>query len=309
LLDPNEGVLPYDLNTPLFSDYAFKYRFVWVPPGESATYNDAESFDFPVGSVIIKTFAYPYDFRDPQAGQRLVETRLMMHKTQGWVPETYVWNDEQTEATLQITGATVPVSWVDLAGDMRSIDYHVPNANQCKECHNEHDNVTGPLGPKARNLNKDYPYSDGTENQLTRWSEMGYLSGAPADPADAPRNAVFDDPSTGTLEQRARSYVDVNCGNCHNASGLARTTGLYLTIHETNSTALGVCKSPVAAGQGSGNLSYDVVPGQPDQSIIVYRMQSTTPGVAMPELGRQTTHEEALAVVRDWIASLPGSCN
>jgi len=307
--EPNEGVLPYDLNTPLFSDFAEKYRFVWVPPGLSAPYDEAESFEFPVGSIIVKTFSYPHDFRNPAAGERLIETRLLLHRTNGWTPVTYVWNEDFSEARLRSIGLDTPVTWIDEDGAAHTIEYHVPNVNQCKECHNEHDDRTGLLGLKARSLNRDYPYPEGVRNQLTKLSEAGYVSGVPADPAEAPRNAVFDDPETGTVEQRARAYLDVNCGSCHNQTGLARTSGLYLTIHDNDPDVLGICKSPVAAGGGSGNLHYDVVPGKPEESILVYRMTSTKPGEAMPELGRQTVHTEAIEVISEWIRSLPGSCD
>jgi parallel beta-helix repeat protein len=306
--EPNEGVLPYDLNTPLFSDYALKHRFVWIPDGGSATYSPSDSFDFPVGSVIVKTFAYPIDFRDLDLGEQLLETRVLLHRESGWVGLPYVWNEDRTEATLRVVGATFPVNWIHTDGSMRQINYRVPNTNQCKGCHDEHDGVFAPLGPKARNLNKDFDYGDGVENQLSRWASFGYLSGAPLDPSEAPRTAVFDDPSSGDLAARARGYMDVNCGNCHNPTGPARTSGLYLTVDVTNSTELGVCKSPVAAGQGSGGLNFDIVPGGPDESILVFRMESVEPGIAMPEIGRQTVHVEALEVIRDWITEMEGSC-
>jgi uncharacterized repeat protein (TIGR03806 family) len=305
---PNEGVLPFDLNTPLFSDFALKHRFVWMPEGTSATYHGRDSFTFPVGTVIIKTFAYPASFQDPESAQHLIETRLIVRRASGWDPITYVWNQPQSEARRRIIGASVPVSWIDIDGATQQINYQVPNTNQCKECHEEHSGVFGPLGPKARNLNKTYPYADGEENQLTRWTAMGYLQGAP-DPSVAPRAAVFDDPTTGSVEFRARTYLDVNCGNCHNTSGLARTSGLYLDIGEDDPAELGICKPPVAAGQGSGGRKVDIFPGRPDESILVYRMESTKPGEAMPELGRQTVHTDALAVIREWIEAIPGTCN
>lgn len=304
---PNDGVLPYDLNTALFSDYATKHRFLWLPPGTSATYDERDSFEFPVGTVIIKTFAYPADFRDPSLGERLLETRLIVRRADEWEPITYVWNAEETEARRRIIGARIAVTWIDLEGEARSINYQVPNTNQCGECHEEQDEAFGPLGPKARNLNRDYPYPEGAQNQLARLTAEGVLTGAP-DPAEAPRATVFDDPDTGTVEQRARTYLDVNCGNCHNPSGLARTSGLYLDISETDPARLGFCKTPVAAGQGSGDRLFDIVPGAPDESILIYRMESTEPGVAMPELGRQTVHEEGLSVLRQWIESLSGEC-
>jgi uncharacterized repeat protein (TIGR03806 family) len=253
--------------------------------------------------VLIKTFAYPADYRDLSLGERLIETRLVVHRTSGYDVVTYLWNAAQIEATRLIIGAPVPVTWIQADGTPRSIMYQVPNTNQCKECHEEHNEIRGPLGPKARNLNKDYAYADGAANQLTRWTAVGYLQGAPS-PDDAPRAAVFDDPSTGTLDFRAHAYLDTNCGHCHNPTGIARTSGLYLDIFETSPPAYGVCKPPVAAGQGAGDRKVDIFPGQPDLSILPYRMASTQPGVAMPELGRQTVHTEALAVINDWIAQL-----
>jgi len=305
--EPNDGVLPYDLNTALFSDYATKHRFVWLPPGTSATYSARDSFAFPVGAVIIKTFSYLGDVRDPAAGEQLIETRLLVHRSTGWDAVTYLWNASETEATRRVIGARVPVSWIQSDGTERSITYRVPNTNQCKECHEEHNGVLGPLGPKARNLNRDHDYADGTANELTRWTEVGYLTGAPS-PDAAPRSAEFDAPSTGTVEERARAYLDVNCGHCHNPTGLARTSGLYLNIDETSAAHYGVCKGPVAAGQGSGGRKVDIFPGMPDASILTYRMESTAAGVAMPELGRQTVHEEALEVIRAWIEQIPGTC-
>jgi parallel beta-helix repeat protein len=306
--EPNEGVTPYDLNTALFSDYADKHRFVYLPPGTSASYDPNGSFEFPVGSVVIKTFAFPEDARNRAGEQDLVETRLLVRRADRWIGVTYLWNEEETEAYLKITGAAVPVAWVEEDGTARATTFNVPNANQCKACHSEMDGVVSLLGTKARNLNKDYAYADGVENQLTHWSRIGILSGAP-DASSAPRAPAFDDPSTGDVESRARTYLDVNCGNCHNERGLARPSGLYLTIDEDDPTALGICKSPAAAGRGSGGFSYDIEPGAPERSIVLFRMTSIEPGIAMPELGRQLVHEEAIGVLSDWIASIPGSCD
>lgn len=306
--EPNDGVLPFDLSTPLFSDYALKHRFVWMPPGTSATYHGRESFTFPVGTVLIKTFAFPVDGRDPSLGERLIETRLLLRRASGWEAITYLWNAEQTEARRRAIGARVPVAFTQADGTPFEVTFVVPNTNQCKECHAEHNDVLGPLGPKARNLNKDYPYADGSANQLARWSEVGYLSGAP-DPSVAPASPAFDDPEAGTLEERARAYLDVNCGHCHNPTGLARTSGLYLDIHEQTPARFGVCKPPVAAGQGSGGRRVSILPGDADGSILVYRMESNVPGIAMPELGRASVHAEAVDLIREWISGMEGTCD
>lgn len=304
-LKPNAGVVPYDLNTPLFSDYATKYRFVWMPPGTSATYDDTEVFDFPAGTILAKTFA----FRDADQGgrQRIIETRLLVRGRSGWATLPYVWNREQNEATLDVAADPVTVHWVHPSGTRYTIDYAIPNTNQCKGCHDRSKTVT-PIGPKARNLNKDFNYPEGRSNQLAYWTKAGYLKGAPA-PGRAPKMAVWDDPSSATLDARARAYLEANCGHCHNPRGPANTTGLYLMAAQTDPMRLGLCKVPVSAGQGSGDLLFDVVQGKPEESILVHRMESTTPKVMMPELGRSTIHREGVALIRAWIASMQGNCN
>jgi uncharacterized repeat protein (TIGR03806 family) len=301
--EPADGVVPYDLNTPLFSDYTAKYRFVRLPPGTSAGYHDRDVFDFPVGTVIAKTFAYLNDARDPSRGRRLLETRLLIHKPGGWVGLPYVWDEGQTEATLKVAGGTMDVRWVHGDGKERTNNYIIPNVNQCAGCH-ENNKVLRPIGPKARNLNKEFAYADGRENQLARWAKAGYLHGAP-EPGRAPKLPVWNDPSTGGLEQRARAWLEINCAHCHSPEGPAKTSGLDLLASQDDRYKRGFWKTPVAAGRGSGGRSYDVVPGRPDESILLYRLQSTDPGIMMPELGRRLVDEEGVALVREWIASLP----
>jgi uncharacterized repeat protein (TIGR03806 family) len=304
-LKPNAGVVPYDLNTPLFSDYATKYRFVWMPAGTSATYQADDTFEFPVGTIFAKTFAFPD--ADHGGRQRIIETRLLVHAKSGWVGLPYVWNAAQTEATLEVAADPLVVHWVHPSGVRYAIDYVIPNTNQCKGCHDK-SKVMVPIGPKARNLNKDFSYAEGRANQIAYWTKVGYLKGAPA-PEQAPRLAVWDDPSSGTLDARARAYMEMNCGHCHNPQGPANTTGLYLTAAQADPMRLGLCKVPVSAGQGSGDLLFDVVQGRPEESILVHRMESTTPKIMMPELGRTMVHQEGVALIREWIASMRGSCS
>jgi uncharacterized repeat protein (TIGR03806 family) len=299
---PADGVIPYDLNSALFSDYAEKYRFVKLPQGTHATYSREGPFVFPVGTIIAKTFAFPHDARDPSRGRRLIETRILKHEPEGWVGLPYVWNKDQTEATLDVAGDMVDVSWIHTDGRPRTNNYIIPNANQCKGCHKSGENMV-PIGPKARHLNRDFPYRDGTENQLAHWSRAGILAGAP-EPTAAPRLAAWDKPSSGTLDARARAWLEINCAHCHNPEGPARNSGLDLLASQRNPTAFGIDKPPVAAGIGSGGLAFDIVPGQPDNSIMVYRISSTHPGVMMPELGKRLVHEEGVALVREWIAAM-----
>jgi uncharacterized repeat protein (TIGR03806 family) len=325
-LAPNAGVLPYDLVTPLFSDYAHKLRTVWMPAGKSAAYSADQAFEFPVGTILSKTFYYPrgagaadavlrtYDAEPgaPAAGLdlsrvRLVETRLLVRRADGWTALAYVWNADQTEADLQRTGDARTLALVDAKGHGQTFTYVVPNENQCASCHvtNLRRGVFTPLGPKARNLNRPLAYSDGTDNQIARWVRAGFLAGVPA--GELPRAADWRD-AHAPLAERARSYLDVNCAHCHQSDGTAGNTSLRLDAPGPADWSLGLCKASVAAGKGTGDRLYDIVPGKPDDSILAFRLASTEGGVMMPELGRNTVHQEGVQLIGDWIAAMPGHC-
>jgi len=301
----NPGVTPYDLNTPLFSDYAVKYRTVWLPPGTSATYVADGVVQFPVGTVITKSFGFPADFRVPDAPVKWIETRVLIHATTGWTGASYVWDDAQKDARISVGGEILQFTFIDSSGSTQAPNYLVPSQSQCPKCHQDSGRIL-PLGPWAGQLNRDFAYADGTENELSRWSRLGLLSGAP--PAvQAPRLPVFDDPTTGSVEERARAYLQANCSYCHNGSGgEARTTGLVLLDTEADPYSLGECKAPIAAGKAAEGQQYDVVPGHPELSILVYRMVSTAPAVAMPELGRSLEHVEGVELVSNWISAMDG---
>ncbi|QBQ48365.1 SO2930 family diheme c-type cytochrome [Brevundimonas naejangsanensis] len=318
-------VTPYDLTTPLFTDYAQKLRTIWMPPGVSADYTPDDALSFPVGTVITKTFFYPTGAKgrvlrqgDPRQFHdgdglklkqvRMIETRLLIRRPEGWTALTYLWNEAQTDAVLHRVGAAVPLTMTGSGGKDETFSYIVPNATQCSACHatNVATREIQPIGPKARLLNRDFAYSDRTENQLSRLTAMGYLKGV-ADPGQAPLQVSWTDAAAST-EARARAYLDVNCGHCHNPKGAAATSGLYLDAPSPLSGSAGLCKPPVAAGAGTGNLRFDIVPGKADESIMAYRMDSTHPAVMMPEIGRSTRHDEGVALIRSWIDSLEGSC-
>lgn len=312
-LTPVAGVEPYDLNTPLFSDYALKFRFVRLPTRpdgtvEPALYRESGPFEFPVGAVIAKTFAYPADFRVPDENLRRLETRLLVHEPDGWVGLPYIWNEEQTEAELAIVGGALDATWIDSSGTRIEHTYQAPNANQCKTCHRTDGERVLPIGPQAAQLNRPFRFAgaDGgtfEENQLDRWRRIGFLKGGP--PADeAPRAPIWNAPATGAVEQRARTWLDINCAHCHNLTGSGRTSGLDLRAEHDDRTRLGIFKHPVAAGQGTGDRLYGVVPGRPDESILVYRLESVHPGVMMPEIGRSLVDTEAVALIRSWIEAM-----
>jgi len=301
-LQPAANVIPYELNTPLFSDYAHKKRFIFFPEGAPANYQEKEVLDFPVGTVLIKNFYYPNDFRDASRGKKILETRLLVHEEKGWQPLSYIWNEEQTDAYFEILGETIPVKWTHTDGEIKQTNYIVPNLNQCKSCHVK-DKTLMPIGPTARQLNRSNEFASEKENQLDYLAAHGYLSGLPA-AKERPSLPLWEDSGSGTLDDRAIAYLDINCGPCHNPEGPAKTSGLNLTVFETDPYKLGFMKPPIAAGKASGNLLHDIVPGKPEASILLHRMNSTDPEVMMPELGRTLIHEEGVELIRDWINQL-----
>ena len=116
---------------------------------------------------------------------------------------------------------------------------------------------------------------------------------------------VWSDKTAGTLDERARAYLDVNCAHCHQPGGGASNSGLDLRWEQDDPHAIGIGKPPVAAGRGAGGHLVSIEPGRPDASILLYRMDSAEPGIAMPELGRSTIHREGVATIRRWIDAMP----
>jgi uncharacterized repeat protein (TIGR03806 family) len=287
---PNARVTRYTLNTPLFSDYAEKWRYAYVPAGQSAQWRDDGVLDFPVGSVLVKSFGYPADMRTPAANIKMLETRLLIRRAAGWVALPYVWNADGSDAVLKRAGTRIPVSWTHSDGSTRTISYAVPNANQCKGCHEAKGAIT-PIGPKAINLD------DGAQLQRLVADKM-LDRVAPG----LKRLPVWNDPASGSTAERARAYLDVNCAHCHNRDGPANTSGLWLGWQEPVGPNLGFGKRPTAAGRGSGNLDFAIAPGHPEQSYLIYRMNSLDPGIAMPELGRASVHSEGVALLSQWIS-------
>jgi uncharacterized repeat protein (TIGR03806 family) len=297
-LVPAQGSVMYGVRAPLFTDYAHKMRTVHVP--EAAPVLEDSSLDYPVGSVLSKTFYYPEDGSGlvkvadtgsdaiDLSANRLIETRLLVRREAGWEPISYVWNADETEATLKRTGAVVPLS---LDGD--DFAYVVPNENQCAGCHVT-DMSTGEFHPLGA-----------TAPQFTDRSRM-VVAGVMRPDTFAQVVSYLDEDAT--LDERARSYLAANCAHCHQPGGPADTSGLDLRLDAEDLRTVGRCKPPIAAGSGTGGRIFSIVPGDPDASILPYRLASTKPGAMMPELGRSLAHEEGVALIRDWIEAMDGDC-
>jgi len=332
--NPNGRGIPFSLNTPLYTDYATKYRFVFVPDGETATYSEHEVMDFPVGTVLVKTFALPDDTSDRDGAETIIETRLLINRETGWVALPYYW-DTENDASYAIDGKILPVSLTH-KGEEISFDYGVPQKTQCTQCHSvipgpntdEIFSIFKPIGPKARFLNNVYDYDGISENQLTYWETANILTGAPADKSTIATAASWTDNTDPTglsdieLESHARSYLDINCAHCHRSeltldeagyTGAAGRSGLHLEFNRDFDEAdakFGVCKNPAAGGYTAPDgkkYLYDIVPGYSDESYLLLRMDTNIARQRMPELGRSTIHSEGVALIKEWIDRMPAN--
>lgn len=299
-LQPRPTVHFYRPASSLFTDYALKSRFISLPDGEKAKL-EAGEIVLPLGTILVKNFFYPTDFRNPDGERRLIETRLMIHEEGGWQAYPYVWNEAQTDAILKIVGANTEVRFTDSNGKDQVINYIIPNKNQCKSCHNQDEKLV-PIGVQTKHLNHETNQSGVPVNQLIHWYNLGILEHTES-LENLPTMVNYEDHSQA-LNDRAMAYLDINCAHCHRAEGPASTSGLFLTYDQKDPLKLGINKAPVAAGKGAGSFKYDIIPGQPDQSILIHRMNSTEVGVAMPEIGRTTIHHEGVDLIKAWIVSL-----
>lgn len=280
---PAARVHPYALNTPLWSDGAEKLRFIYLPEGTRLTADGEGLLRFPVGAAIIKTFAF-----GEGADRRLIETRVLLHRADGWTALPYRWNAEQTDAALALTGGRTDLT----TPTGEAFSYAIPNKNQCKTCHSK-DGAVIPIGPKARNLSGEW---------LDEMARVGNLDTVPKGGGTLPIWAARED--SDPAAPLARAYLDVNCAHCHQPGGGASNSGLDLRWEQSDAHAIGIRKRPVAAGRGAGGHDYSILPGKPDKSILLYRMDSAEPGVAMPELGKSRVDTDGVALVRRWIAEM-----
>lgn len=301
-LQPAQGVLPYEVITPLFSDHAKKSRFVWMMPGVKASYvNDHTALDFPNGTVLIKNFYY--DHVQPTDTRRILETRLLIRKNDAWVFADYIWNADQTEATLDPMGSHAPLQWRDDAGMLRTVDYHIPSAAECVTCHKSF-NVTTAIGPKPQNIHSIYPYADGPMDQMAKWVQMGYLDSGYPD--DIETTVKWDDP-TQDLSKRVRSYIDANCAHCHAEGGYCDYRPMRFAYFETVEPAhLGICVEP---DEDLGpTFTHIIRAGSTERSVLYYRISSTDQSVRMPLFGRTLVHDEGVQLIGEWITGLTPPC-
>ncbi|UPT69824.1 MAG: hypothetical protein M0D53_11830 [Flavobacterium sp. JAD_PAG50586_2] len=312
---PALNVLPYEPVSSLFSDYAHKKRFVWMPEGTKATYiADGKVLELPVGAALIKTFYYDnVQNVVPVGATRIIETRVMIRKATGWIFAEYVWNDEQTEAYLDMAGSNTEVSWKDENNIIKTADYRIPKDVQCITCH-KHQEFDGtaeietyiPIGIKPQNLNFSYSYGAENKNQLKKWTEVGYLENNFSYPT-ANNTVINYNDNTQPLELRVRSYLDSNCSHCHAINRHCYYRPVRFPFSETGGdngrTNMGVCVDTEDYSFAPAYLKI-VKPGSTNRSMLFYRINTTEESFRMPLHGRTLIHEEGVGMMEEWINSL-----
>ena len=294
---PADGVMPYDVVSTLYADGAGKFRFLSIPKGTKIHFDPSARWDFPDGTMAIKTFFYELDPANPGTKRQLLETRILRKSGGLWSANTYLWNDAQTEANRFVAGQLLHIQFVDGTG----VDYQVPSTSVCRTCHGQ-DSTIVPLGPRTRQLNRLHDYGNGPENQLTHLATLGWLDAAL--PSLDTVEQMSDPHGMDSVDARARSYLEANCSHCHNPQGFAASTNLRLDILSPQPINYGVCKTPVAAGPAAGTDKYDIVPGHPELSIVVRRLSSNDPMVKMPPLPLTTVDSFGVDLISQWVTGM-----
>ena len=299
-LQPASTLLPYDLVLAFWSDGAAKSRFVAIPEGKVA-FSATGEWKFPPGTVFVKTFELPTDATQPGVKRRLETRLLVMDRNGGVYGVSYKWRADLSDADLVAAqGLHEDVTIRDAAGTHVQSWYY-PSREDCLVCHNSH--TQGALGPKTRQMNRDVHYPDGvTENQLRRWNRLG-LFDTPLierDIASLPTLARPDD-TTRSVEDRARSWLDANCGHCHRPGG---TVASFDARYDTPLAEQHLIDGPVLIDQNVDRARV-ISPHDPWRSVALMRVD-TNSDIRMPPLARNTIDTQGAALLRSWIDSLPG---
>jgi uncharacterized repeat protein (TIGR03806 family) len=297
-------VIPYELNSPLWSDAAVKTRGMVVPAGKKIHVKDCAAeptacagpadtgkFVFPVGTVMVKNFLFDDKF---------VETRLFVRSDAStWVGYSYQWNQAQTEATI------VPDERTDVVFDTgkRMVNWTYPSRQDCTRCHLASAGST--LGPETAQLNRTV----GGTNQLDRWQAMNLFDAAIPKPYKKALVAPYASeagapPPTATIEERVRSYLHANCAFCHRPDS---TFNHYDMRYDVSFKDMKMCDVPPMKGDVGVPNSVIFKPASAANSVLWLRMNALPMLGRMPPIASKVIDQDAVKLTADWIASV-ASC-
>ncbi|MDP0491608.1 MAG: FG-GAP-like repeat-containing protein [Verrucomicrobiota bacterium JB023] len=303
-LEPVDSLVPYEVNTPLWSDGAVKQRWLSIPSdgvrdseAERIVFDLEQPWTLPAGAVAVKHFALPLDESDPSI-LRPLETRFLVALGGGdFYGVTYRWREDGTEADLVVTAVSDEIEVRAAEGSLRTQTWEYPTQNDCRFCHNQGAGVF--LGLRTWQMNLAIDGEEGAANQITQWAQDGLFTNLTGDEADWPRGVSVDDPEA-SLELRSKSYLAANCANCHNENDLLGTS-FALDFHVPFDEADLINATPL---YDLGITGAEVVkPGEPEASILCVRME-TSDVHRMPPIGRSLVDQEAAETVDAWILTL-----
>ncbi len=296
---PNPGLIPYDINVAFWSDGADKSRWIAVPG--QIVFSSAGEWRFPPGTVFVKNFDLAVDAANPGVERRL-ETRLLVCDSSGGVyGVVYKWRPDGNDADLLAGSATENISVKSANGQVKPQTWYYPSRQDCLTCHTPI--AGGVLGVKTRQLNRPFAYPSGvTDNELRAWNHLGLF--APAFKDDDVRNfaalAAADD-SARSLQDRARSYLDANCAQCHRPGG---TVANFDARYDTPLEEQALIDGPVLIDQGIDRPR--VISPHDIWRSIAYMRIDTVGDIKMPPLARETIDQKGVRLLGEWINSMPG---
>lgn len=297
---PNAGLIPYELVVAFWSDGADKSRWIALPSGKIA-FSPAGEWHFPPGTVFVKNFDLGVDAADPSAKRRL-ETRLLVCDSAGGVyGAVYKWRADGSDADLLAGSSTEDIPIRAANGELHQQTWYYPSRQDCLTCHTA--NAGGVLGVKTRQMNRVFTYPSGVaDNQLRTWNHLGLFAPGLKDAAlpSYAKLAAADDTSR-TLEDRARSYLDANCSQCHRPGG---TVANFDARYDTPLAGQSLIDGPVLIDQGIDRPR--VISPHDIWRSIAYMRVNTLGDIKMPPLARETIDQKGVHLLNEWIVSMPG---
>ncbi|MDB6018478.1 MAG: glucose/sorbosone dehydrogenase domain protein, partial [Pedosphaera sp.] len=293
------ALLPYDVNSPLWSDGAVKSRWIAMPTNTQIGFAPTGEWSFPAGTVLVKHFELPVNDTDPTVRKRL-ETRLLVRDTNGMAyGVTYKWRADNSDADLLTNSLSEDIVIASTNGTTRTQTWYYPSRQDCLTCHNPNANFV--LGVKTRQQNGNYAYASSgiTDNQLRTWNHLGLFSPA-LNEANIPTYAALVNitNTAAGLTNRMRSYLDANCANCHRPNG---TSANWDARYDTPLASQGIINGPVNNDLGIyGSAVF--TPGDPANSVMYQRI-NTNGTFRMPPLARNVIDGTAVSVLAAWINS------
>ncbi|MGH9462045.1 MAG: hypothetical protein ACRD1X_12550, partial [Vicinamibacteria bacterium] len=303
------GVFPYEPEAKSWSDHSITESYLALPDGDYAApdyasigYRETGVWELPDDTVLVQNILLPLDLGDPVGSLKRIETRLLYRYQGEWHPFSFAWDDDEMDAVRLPASMERHFTILDEGGQPVSYTWKYPNQDDCRQCHTPGSETPGLV---TAQMNHDflYPSSGVTDNQLATYEWLSLFDPSlPAAPDDLPR---MPDPTDGgaSLQDRARAYLAANCSMCHKSGGTAGTN-LDLTWDVGNSEMNAIGIRPKRGRLGI-RLAQIIKPGDPDRSILLERMVTSNPQHWMPPLGSRLVDDDGVALIRDWILSLP----